>query len=534
MFPILSTITFIPLVGVLAILMVNGKKEGLIRMITLATGVVDFIVSIGVYTGFDPASHQMQFVERVPWIPSFGAEYYLGVDGISLFMVLLTTFTCVLCYLSTWTAVEKNVKEFNIAMLVLQTAMIGVFCALDFVLFYVFWEMMLIPMYLLIGVWGGKRRIYATVKFFVYTMAGSVLMLFAILALYYEYHAATGVYTFDILKYYSLGMNKTLQLWLFLCFFVAFAIKVPVWPFHTWLPDAHVEAPTAGSVILAGILLKMGTYGFLRFSLPIFPDASISAAWWISGIAIIGIIYGALVAMAQEDVKKLVAYSSVSHLGFVVLGTFAFNLRGIEGGILQMINHGISTGALFLAVGILYERRHTRDISEYGGITKVMPKFAVVFMIVTLSSIGLPLTNGFIGEFLILLGVFESNVTYAVLASTGVILGAVYMLWMFQRVMFGEVTNEKNKNLPDLNKRELAYMLPLVALVFILGVYPNPVIKRLEPSVKNLVAIVNKAKNGTAVVGESVLRPTADSGARSGEVVALSVGNQTVNSGKRD
>jgi NADH-quinone oxidoreductase subunit M len=534
MFPILSTITFIPLVGALAILFVSAKNENLIKMITLLTGAVDFVISTALYTGFDGTTSQMQFVERIPWISSFGAEYYMGLDGISLFMVLLTTFTCVICYLATWTAVEKNVKEFNIAILVLQTAMVGVFCALDFVLFYVFWELMLIPMYLLIGVWGGKRRIYATVKFFIYTMAGSVLMLLAILALYFEYHAMTGVYTFDILKYYSLGLNKTLQFWLFLCFFVAFAIKVPLWPFHTWLPDAHVEAPTTGSVILAGILLKMGTYGFLRFSLPIFPDASISAAWWISGISMIGIVYGALVAMVQSDIKKLVAYSSVSHLGFVVLGTFAFNLRGIEGGILQMINHGISTGALFLVVGILYERRHTREISEYGGITRVMPRFAVVFMIITLSSIGLPLTNGFVGEFMILLGVFESNIMYAAIASTGVILGAVYMLWMFQRVMFGEVTNEKNKNLPDMTNREFAYMTPLIVLVFLLGVYPNPVISKMEPSVKNLVSIIDKAKGIPAVASV----PTPVNGAVAAPAVAAAPAsateNVTVNTGKRD
>jgi len=492
--PILSTVTFIPLVGALAILFINGKNEQLIRIVTLATALVDFIVSLGLYTGFNDATADMQFVERIPWIPRFGAEYYLGVDGISLLMVLLTTFTCVVTYLSTWKAVEKNVKEFNIAMLLLQTAMIGVFCALDFVLFYVFWEMMLIPMYLLIGVWGGKRRIYATVKFFIYTMAGSVLMLLAILALYFQYHAKTGVYSFDILKYYGMGLSPVLQFWLFLCFFIAFAIKVPLWPFHTWLPDAHVEAPTAGSVILAGILLKMGTYGFLRFSLPLFPDAAVSAAWWISWVAIIGIIYGALVAMVQEDIKKLVAYSSVSHLGFVVLGTFAFTLHGIEGGVLQMINHGISTGALFLIVGMLYERRHTREITEYGGIARVMPKFAVVFMIVTLSSIGLPLTNGFVGEFMVLLGVFEANRVYAAFAATGVIFGAVYMLWMFQRVMFGEVTNEKNKTLLDMSVREFAYMTPLLVAIFVLGVYPNPVIKKMEATVKNLVVTMEKGK----------------------------------------
>ncbi len=494
MFPILSAVTFIPLLGAIALLFVPKKQENLIRMITLITGIIDFIVSLPLYFNFRDDTAAMQFVERIPWIPSWGAEYSMGLDGISLFMVLLTTFTCVVCYLSTWTAVEKHVKEFNIAMLVLQTAMVGVFCALDFVLFYIFWELMLIPMYLIIGVWGGKRRIYATVKFFVYTMAGSVLMLLAILILYFEHQAHTGVYTFDILQYHAIALSPTMQFWLFLCFFVAFAIKVPVFPFHTWLPDAHVEAPTAGSVILAGILLKMGTYGFLRFSLPIFPEAAVSAGWWVSWLAIAGIIYGALVAMVQQDVKKLVAYSSVSHLGFVVLGTFAFTARGIEGGILQMINHGISTGALFLIVGILYERRHTREIGEYGGITRIMPKFAVFFMIVTLSSIALPLTNGFIGEFLILYGVFEANMIYAALATTGVIFGAVYMLWMFQRVMFGEVTNEKNKTLPDMTAREWAYMTPLVVLIFWLGVYPNPVIRKMEATVNGLVATMDKAK----------------------------------------
>jgi NADH-quinone oxidoreductase subunit M len=493
-FPILSIVTFIPLFGAIILLLVDRENKSLIRGITFATGIIDFFVSLPLFFMFKDGTSEMQFVERFEWIPSFGVDYSMGIDGISLFMVLLTTFICAISYLSTWTAVEKHIKEFNISMLILQTAMIGVFCSLDFVLFYVFWELMLIPMYLLIGVWGGERRIYATVKFFLYTMAGSVLMLLAILVLYSEYHALTGIRTFDILKYHGMPLGSGVQFWLFLAFFIAFAIKVPLWPFHTWLPDAHVEAPTAGSVILAGILLKMGTYGLLRFALPIFPEAATEAVGWVSWLAIIGIIYGALVAMVQEDVKKLVAYSSVSHLGFVVLGTFAFSVRGIEGGILQMINHGISTGALFLLVGILYERRHTRLISEYGGITKVMPKFAVVFMIVTLSSIGLPLTNGFVGEFLILLGVFEVNMLYGILASSGVILGAVYMLWMYQRVMFGEITNEKNRNLPDLTGREIAYMAPLVVMIFWLGVYPNPVIRKIEPSVNNLISVIEKGQ----------------------------------------
>ncbi len=494
MFPILTVIILIPLFGAATLLFVPKKSENIIRGITLMTAILDFIVSLPLFFDFREDTAAMQFVERLTWIPSWGAEYSLGLDGISLFMVLLTTFTCVIVYLATWTAVDKHVKEFNIALLVLQTGMVGVFCSLDFVLFYVFWELMLIPMYLLIGIWGGKNRLYATVKFFIYTMGGSVLMLFAILVLYFEYHAQTGVYTFDILRYHSFGMSKTLQFWLFLCFFIAFAIKVPVWPFHTWLPDAHVEAPTAGSVILAGILLKMGTYGFLRFSLPIFPDASVSAAWWISWLAIIGIIAGALMALAQTDVKKLVAYSSVSHLGFVVLGTFAFTLRGISGGIMQMINHGISTGALFLLVGILYERRHTRMIAEYGGLHKVMPKFAFVFMIVALSSIGLPLTNGFIGEVMILIGVYEANAVYASLAVVGVLLGTAYMLWTYRRVVFGKVTNEKNKTLPDLNAREMIYMAPLVVMIFLLGIYPNPVVRKMDASVKNLLVTMDKAK----------------------------------------
>ncbi|GMT42888.1 MAG: NADH:ubiquinone oxidoreductase subunit M [bacterium] len=513
-FPLLSAITYVPLAGAFLILMIGGQNKNLIKTVTLTVGIVDFILSLPLFFMFKIGSSEMQFVERFDWIKTFGVEYHMGIDGISLFMVLLTTFTCMICYISTWNSIEKHVKEFNIAVLILQTAMVGVFCALDFVLFYFFWELILIPMYMLIGIWGGPRRIYATVKFFIYTMAGSVLLLLAILALYFEQYSQTGIYSFDILGYHGMPLSPLFQFWMFLCFFIAFAIKVPLFPFHTWLPDAHVEAPTVGSVILAGILLKMGTYGFLRFSLPIFPEASGAATWWICWLALIGIVYGALVAMAQDDVKKLVAYSSVSHLGFVVLGSFALNVHGLTGGLLQMINHGISTGALFLLVGILYERRHTRMIADYGGITRVMPKFAAVFMIVTLSSIALPGTNGFIGEFLILLGVFEFNRIYAVIATTGVIWAAVYMLWMFQRVMFGEVRNEKNKNLPDLSKREMAYMLPLVALIFLLGVYPNPIISRMEASVQNLIVTVEKgrasAKNkNQSAVAELDFNPSA-------------------------
>jgi len=484
--PILSLLTFLPLAGAILILFIDKNNKGLIRGVAFTTTVIVFLMSVPLYFYFEN-THEMQFVEKHEWIPDWGVYYSLGIDGISLFLVLLTTLITAICVASTWTAIDKHVKEFMISMLILETGMIGVFCALDFFLFYVLWEVMLIPMYLMIGIWGGQRRIYAAVKFFLFTMFGSVLMLVAILWLYFHLHELTGQYSFDILSYHGLKIDPSAQFWLFLAFFMAFAIKVPMFPFHTWLPDAHVQAPTAGSVILAGILLKMGTYGFLRFSLPIFPEAAADAVWWISSLAIIGIIYGALVAMVQEDVKKLVAYSSVSHLGFVMLGIFAMNTQAIEGGMLQMINHGISTGALFLIVGVLYERRHTRLISEYGGVSKKMPIFAVIFMIVTLSSIGLPGLNGFVGEFLILIGVWKANPLFAVLATTGVIWAAVYMLWMFQRVMLGKITNPKNEKLTDLSLREIAYFTPLIVFIFVLGVFPTPFIKKMEPSINHLV-----------------------------------------------
>ncbi|MBF0290942.1 MAG: NADH-quinone oxidoreductase subunit M [Nitrospinae bacterium] len=503
-FSILTLVTFIPLGGALLILLIDKENQGLIRGLALAATIADFIISLPLYLRF-ANTHNMQFVEKVAWLPQFGVSYYLGVDGISMPLILLTTLTTMICVISAWTAVEKRVKEFMITLLLLETGMIGVFCALDFFLFYVFWEMMLIPMFLMIGVWGGQRRIYAALKFFIYTMAGSVLMLVAILWMYFQHKAVKGFYTMDIQAYHGLLMDPSAQLLLFLAFFVAFAIKVPMFPFHTWLPDAHVEAPTAGSVILAGILLKMGTYGFLRFSLPIFPEATLNAVDWISWLALIGIVYGALVAMVQEDVKKLVAYSSVSHLGFVVLGIFALNVEAITGGMLQMLNHGVSTGALFLAVGVLYERRHTRLISEYGGVSSKMPVFAVIFMIVTLSSIGLPGLNGFVGEFLILMGTWKFNPLYAAIATSGVIWAAVYMLWMFQRVMFGKVTNPKNEKLKDLNWREVTYFAPFIVLIFVLGVYPTPVIKKMEPTIAHLVAQVKKEKG--ASVAPPVSRP---------------------------
>ncbi len=493
---ILSWIVFLPLIGCFLIAFLNNKNEEMVKMTALGTSVITFLVSLLLYTGFDATTADFQFVERAEWIPEWGISYYLGLDGISLFLVILTTFLTAISILASW-GIKKRIKEYMISMLFLEVGMLGVFVCLDLFLFYVFWEIMLIPMYLIIGVWGGPRRIYAAVKFFIYTMAGSVLMLVAILVLYFMNHEATGVYTFDLLEIYKLDIPMGPQMWLFAAFGLAFAIKVPIFPFHTWLPDAHVEAPTAGSVILAGVLLKMGTYGFVRFSLPLFPAASHEFVPYVAWLAIAGIIYGALVAMVQEDLKKLVAYSSVSHLGFVMLGIFAFNIQGMEGGILQMINHGLSTGGLFLCVGMIYDRRHTRMISEFGGLTGPMPVFAVFFMIMTLSSIGLPGMNGFIGEFLVLLGTFASNKIYAALAATGVILSACYMLWMFQRVMFNECSNPENKKLTDITPREIATLVPITILVFWIGIYPKPFLSKMDVSVNHLLEQVENKRQVT-------------------------------------
>ncbi|MDP6924195.1 MAG: NADH-quinone oxidoreductase subunit M [Candidatus Scalindua sp.] len=489
--PILTIVTFLPLFGAIFLLFIKGEEQEKIKRIALAVAIIDFIISLPLFILFKSDTSEFQFVQSVPWIKEFGISYHVGIDGISLFLFLLTSFLSLICILASWN-IKDRIKEYMIAMLVLQTGMLGVFISLDLFLFYMFWELMLIPMYLIIGVWGGPRRIYATIKFFVYTMAGSVLMLVAILFLYFMHYNETGEYTFDLLKIYNLDIPLGAQFWLFLAFFFAFAIKVPMFPFHTWLPDAHVEAPTAGSVILAGVLLKMGTYGFVRFSLPLFPYASHQFVPLITWLAVAGIIYGALVAMVQEDLKKLVAYSSVSHLGFVILGIFVFNIQGMEGGILQMINHGLSTGALFLIVGMLYERRHTRLIADYGGVTKKMPILAIFFMVMTLSSIGLPGLNGFVGEFLVLLGTFKSNVLIAVIATTGVILSACYMLWMFQRVMFNKITNPENSKLKDINRRELALLLPITILIFWIGIYPKPLLSRMDASVNHLLTQVDE------------------------------------------
>lgn len=498
-FPWLSFITFVPTACAVLLLFFNRRSHELMRSVALFFMLISFAGSLVVYSLFDSSSAAMQLQESYPWITSWGVSYKMGIDGISLFLVLLTTLLGPIVILASWKDITVRVKEFLICLLVLQTGMIGVFLSLDLFLFYVFWEIMLIPMYLLIGVWGNPaRRLYAAIKFVLYTIVGSLLMLVAILALYFIAGEATGTYTFDLLKLYDVRVPPYAQFWMFLAFFLAFAIKVPMFPFHTWLPDAHTEAPTVGSVVLAAVLLKMGTYGFIRFAIPLFPNAAADATWWICWLALIGIIYGAWVAMVQTDVKRLVAFSSVSHLGFVMLGMFAFTVEGIEGSIVQMVNHGLSTGALFLIVGIIYERRHTRLIEEYGGISKVMPLYAVFFMVFTLSSIGLPGLNGFIGEFLILLGTFKVYKVYAVIAASGVIFAAVYMLWMFQRVMFGQVTNPKNLGLKDLSAREVVVLLPILIFVVWIGVYPNTFLRPMEPSVKNFIQQVEKKR--TAVL----------------------------------
>ncbi len=496
---LLNIICYLPLVGALLIIFgIKGENSKAIKTVATVVAGLDFLVSIPLWFWYDPAGKEFQFEIIHDWIPSVGVKYHFGVDGFSVLLILLTTLLTFISVYSSFTAITHREKEYYVFLLLLSTGMMGVFMSLDFVLFYVFWEVMLVPMYFLIGVWGGPRKLYAAIKFFLYTLVGSVLMLVGILALYF--YNSTGLAaiglpglgnaaTFSIPHLYTIApqIPPDLQFWIFLAFFVGFAIKVPMWPFHTWLPDAHVEAPTAGSVILAGVLLKMGTYGFVRFSLPLLPDATVKAVPWIGILAIIAIIYGALVAMAQKDMKKLVAYSSVSHMGFVMLGMFALNEAGLRGSILQMLNHGVSTGALFLLVGLVYERRHNRMIAEYGGIAKVMPVYAMFFMVMTMSSIGLPTLNGFIGEFTILLGAFAHAWWWAVFAATGIVLGAGYMLWMYQRVFFGELTNEKNKDLKDLNRREQWTLIPLIVIAFWIGLYPKPFFERMAPTVDRLM-----------------------------------------------
>jgi NADH-quinone oxidoreductase subunit M len=490
--PILSLVIALPVIGAILLLVIgnrDGSKDGLIRNVTLGVSVLTFALALGLWAAFDGAlgADAFQFVERYAWIPAFGIEYYVGIDGLSLMLVVLTAFLTPIALLTAWESIETKVKEFSIFMLVLEAAMIGVFCALDLFLFYVFWDILLIPMYFLIGIWGYDQRVYAAVKFILYTLAGSVLMLVAIIGLSWIHHGATGQYSFDLLRLYELEVPPSTQYWFFLAFAVAFAIKVPLFPFHTWLPDAHVQAPTAGSVILAGVLLKMGGYGLIRFAFPLFPEAGLYFAPMLATLAAIAIVYGALVSMVQPDLKKLVAYSSVSHMGFVVLGIAAMNVQGVQGASYQMLAHGISTGALFALVGMMSDRRHTRLISEYGGIKAVAPRLTAAFLVITLSSIGLPGLNGFVGEFLIMLGGFRWDYRFVVVAGLGVILSAVYMLWMFQRVFYGEVTNDHNRHLPDLSVREWAIVGPLAALAILMGVFPNVFLRPMEPAVQRIV-----------------------------------------------
>jgi NADH-quinone oxidoreductase subunit M len=489
--PILSRVTFLPLVGVLLILFVRDDSENArrnIRAIALWTTSVTFIISLFIWTGFDNSEPGFQFVEKLAWLDS-GISYHMGVDGISMLFVILTTFLMPLCILASWESIEKRVKAYMIAFLLLETLMIGVFCALDIVLFYVFFEAGLIPMFIIIGVWGGKRRVYASFKFFLYTLAGSVLMLLAIMAMFFQ----SG--TTDIPMLLTHNFPASMQTWLWLAFFASFAVKMPMWPVHTWLPDAHVEAPTAGSVILAAILLKMGGYGFLRFSLPMFPIASEMFAPLVFALSVVAIIYTSLVALMQEDMKKLIAYSSVAHMGFVTMGIFAMNQEGVQGAIFQMLSHGLVSGALFLCVGVIYDRMHTRDIDAYGGLVNNMPKYATVFMIFTMANVGLPGTSGFVGEFLTMLGVFRVNTWVAFFAATGVILSAAYALWLYRRVIFGALTKDSLKGLLDLSAREKVIIYPLVVLVIFFGVYPAPVFDATAESVKALVT------NVTASIG---------------------------------
>ncbi len=509
---LLSILIFLPVVGAVLLALTPRGSRGLQKQIGLVVSLVVFCLSLLLLRGFQPTA-EMQFQEHGRWLPSYGISYHLGIDGLSLWLILLTTFLTPLALLGSWTSIESRVKEFGIFMLLLEAGMLGVFCALDLFLFYVFWEAMLIPMYFLIGIWGHERRIYAAVKFFLYTMAGSVLMLVAFLVLY----RVTGAQSFGILDLQSSapGVDPALQMWLFAACALAFAIKVPMFPFHTWLPDAHVEAPTAGSVILAGVLLKMGGYGFLRIAIPFFPEAAHRFAPWIALLAVVGIVYGALVCLVQPDMKKLVAYSSVSHLGFVMLGIAAFTPMAVVGAVYQMLNHGISTGALFFMVGMLYDRRHTRAIDDFGGLKSVMPWFSALFLLISLSSIAVPGFNGFVGEFLIMTGSWPPFRTFTIVASLGVILAAAYILWMVQRVLYGEVTNPKNAALADLSPREWVVLAPLAALALFMGIASPLFTKTIEPAVTKLVlqsGFVPRAPVQAVVEAEPAARATPDRG----------------------
>jgi len=512
--PILSTTLWLPIAAALIVAFIPRHSVTAIKGFGLLTSVATFVVSLGIVGRFQEGVGSYQLVEMKNWIPQWGIKYSLGVDGISLWLVLLTTLLTPVVMLSSWNAIHKHPKEYVISFLIMEAAMIGVFLATDLILFYVFFELTLLPMYLVIGVWGGANRIYAAVKFFLFTIAGSLLMLFGIIYIGFQRYHAIGAPTFYIGDFYQINVSPRAETLLFFAFALAFAIKVPLFPLHTWLPDAHVEAPTGGSIILAGVMLKMGTYGLLRFVLPYFPHSSMRFAPLMIALSVMGIIYGALVAWVQPDMKKLVAYSSVSHLGFCVLGIFAMNQTAIEGSILQMVNHGLSTGALFLLVGVIYERRHTRMLADYGGIARTMPLYATLFIISALSSVGLPGLNGFVGEFLILAGSFQSNPRAAIIAATGVILAAIYLLWLVQRIFFGPITVEENRSIPEIALNEVAAMVPLIVLMVWIGLYPNTFLRKMEPSVKLLLTAVNapQAKSLLAASDPDEGRPSPAAG----------------------
>ncbi|MBI5561608.1 MAG: NADH-quinone oxidoreductase subunit M [Deltaproteobacteria bacterium] len=504
-FPILSILVFFPAAGALLIIFFAKKEQfDLIRWSALGFALAEFALSLYLPFTFDSSNPGMQWVERGAWIERFGMNYILGVDGISLLLVLLTTLVTIICVLASWRDVKDKLKWFMALLLFTETCSLGVFMAMDLFLFYIFWEAVLIPMVFIIGIWGGARKLYSAVKFFVFTFVGSLFMLLGVLVLYFYHGHATGVYTFDVAVLFQNPVAPAVQFWIFMAFFLGFAVKVPMFPVHTWLPDAHTEAPTAGSIILAAVLLKLGSYGFLRFSLPLLPNASVQFAPLMMGISIFAIIYGALVTIAQKDMKKVVAYSSVSHMGFVMLGMFALNIEGIRGGLMQMINHGISTGALFLLVGMIYERTHTRTIGDYTGLFKVMPVFGVFFLITVLSSMGLPSTNGFIGELFILIGAFKAYPLYAVIAVVGVLLGAVYLLWLFQRVFLGDFVYRGKEELKDLKAREIISGGTLMVLIFWIGLCPKPFIRSMEASVNQVVRLVDtNYKKGLALAQAS-------------------------------
>ena len=493
--PILSLLTFLPLVGAVFILTARGDEAIVARNsrnVALWTSGINFILSLFLWFRFDISTAKFQFVEKIDWMPQFGISYHVGVDGISVLFVLLTTLLTPICILASWDSVKVRVKEYMISFLILETFMVGMFCALDLVLFYIFFEAVLIPMFIIIGVWGGPRRVYAAFKLFLYTLLGSVLMLLAIMAMYFD------AGTTNIVELMSHNFPMGLQIWMWLAFFSSFAVKVPMWPVHTWLPDAHVEAPTAGSVILAGVLLKFGGYGFLRFSLPMFPDATLMFTPLMYTLSIIAVIYTSLVALAQEDMKKLIAYSSVAHMGFVTIGTFTMTTQGIEGAIYVMLSHGIVSAALFLIVGVVYDRIHSREIAVYGGIVHRMPSYALVFMVFMLASVGLPGTGGFVGEFLVLLGAFQANAWVAAFAATGVILGAAYMLYLYRRIIFGKLTKENLMKVVDMSPREWVVFAPLLVLTIWMGVYPAPFLDFIHVSVQHLIDQVQTAQAATA------------------------------------